>query len=80
MWFKPKKLELNIKYSESPPTKPSIEEDPKLELKALPPHLRYVFLGKYDTLPIIIASDLNVEHVECGRGVKKGSNEPLVGL
>ena len=65
MWFKPKKLELNIKYSESPPTKPSIEEDPKLELKALPPHLRYVFLGKDETLQVIIASELNVEKVEC---------------
>ena len=39
--FKPKKFELDMKNRESPPAKPSIEEDPKLELKALPPHLRY---------------------------------------
>ena len=45
--------------------KPSIEEAPKLKLKALPPHLRYVFLGKGDTFSIIIASDLNVEKVDC---------------
>ena len=45
--------------------KPSIEEAPKLELNALPPHLRYVFLVKDDTLLVIIASDLNVEQVEC---------------
>ena len=37
---------------------------PKVYLKALPPHLRYVFLGKGDTLPVIIASDLDVHQVE----------------
>ena len=53
-----------MKNRESPPAKPSIEEAPKLELKALPPHLRYEFLGNGDTLPIIIASDLNEQQVE----------------
>ena len=57
--FKPKKFKLDMKNRESPPTKPSIEEAPKVELKALPPHLRYEFLGKGDTLPVIIASDLD---------------------
>ena len=42
--FKSKKFELDIKNRESPPAKPSIEEAPKLELKALPPHLRYEYL------------------------------------
>ena len=41
--FKPKKYELDMKNRESPPAKPSIEEAPKLELKHLPPHLRYKF-------------------------------------
>ena len=49
---------------ESPLMKPSIEEAQKLELKPLPPHLRYVLLRKDDTLPVIIASDLNLEHVK----------------
>ena len=62
--FKPKKLELDIKHHESLPAKPSIEEALKLELKALLPALRYEFLGKDDTLPVIIASDLNLEHVK----------------
>ena len=57
--FKPKKYELDMKNREFPPAKPSIQEAPKLELKALPPHLRYEFLGNGDTLPIIIASDLD---------------------
>ncbi|XP_049357604.1 uncharacterized protein LOC125822257 [Solanum verrucosum] len=34
-----KKLELDMKNRESPPARTSIEEAPKLELKALPPHL-----------------------------------------
>ena len=54
-----------MKHRESPPSKPYREESPKLKLKALPPHIRYVFLGKGDTLPVIIASDLNVQQVEC---------------
>ena len=44
--------------------KPSTEEAPKLELKALPPYLRYEFLGKGNTLPVIIASDLNKQQDE----------------
>ena len=55
--FKPKKLDLDMKHRESPPVKPSIEEAPKLELEVVPPHLRYLFLGKGDTLPVIIVSD-----------------------
>ena len=53
-----------MKNRESPPAKPSIEEDRKLELKALPSHLMYKFLGNGDTLPVIIASDLNEQQVQ----------------
>ncbi|XP_070022219.1 uncharacterized protein [Nicotiana sylvestris] len=42
-----------------PPPKPSIEEAPKLELKPLPSHLHYAYLGSSDTLPVIISSDLS---------------------
>ncbi|XP_062085797.1 uncharacterized protein LOC133791906 [Humulus lupulus] len=38
---------------------PSIVQDPTLELKPLPEHLRYVYLGKNETLPVIIARNLN---------------------
>ncbi|KAL0408092.1 UNVERIFIED_CONTAM: Retrovirus-related Pol polyprotein from transposon opus [Sesamum radiatum] len=44
-----------------PPTselKPSIEKPPILELKPLPSHLKYIFLGEDETLPVIISSDL----------------------
>ena len=62
--FKPKKYELDIKNHESSPAKPSIEEAPKLELKSLPPHLRYDFLVNSDSLTKIIPSDLNEQQVE----------------
>ncbi|XP_049391543.1 uncharacterized protein LOC125855950 [Solanum stenotomum] len=48
-----------MKNQDSPPEKPFVDEPPKLELKALPSHLRYVFLGKDSTLPVIIVADLS---------------------
>ncbi|XP_022870126.1 uncharacterized protein LOC111389438 [Olea europaea var. sylvestris] len=41
---------------------PSIQQPPKLELKQLPPHLRYANLGKSSTLSVIISS--TVKEVE----------------
>ncbi|XP_070022684.1 uncharacterized protein [Nicotiana sylvestris] len=49
---------LHLEKRETPPSKPSIEEPPKLELKPLPSHLRYEFLGPNSTLPVIISSGL----------------------
>ena len=45
-------------YREEGPLPPSIEKPPVLELKELPEHLRYAFLGKDHTLPIIISNKL----------------------
>nr|KAJ0198124.1 hypothetical protein LSAT_V11C700385840 [Lactuca sativa] len=42
----------------SDPLKPFLEEPPTLELKTLPSHLKYSFLGSNENLPIIISSDL----------------------
>ena len=53
-----------MKNHESPPAKPSIEEAPKVKLKALPPHLRYEFLGNGDTLPVIITSYLDEQQAQ----------------
>ncbi|XP_075078182.1 uncharacterized protein LOC107824834 [Nicotiana tabacum] len=49
---------LHLEKRETPLAKPSIEEPPKLELKPLPTHLRYEFLGHDSTLPVIISSGL----------------------
>ncbi|XP_075475595.1 uncharacterized protein LOC142506821 [Primulina tabacum] len=40
------------------PQKSSIEEPPTLELKQLPPHLKYVYLGENNKLYVIISSYL----------------------
>ncbi|KAM6565709.1 hypothetical protein CsatA_024837 [Cannabis sativa] len=55
---------LNRKYYEELgviPTKPtpSTEKPPQLELKVLPEHLRYEYLGENKTLPVIVASSLS---------------------
>nr|XP_016514876.1 PREDICTED: uncharacterized protein LOC107831608 [Nicotiana tabacum] len=62
--YAPAKLSLNLENRATPPTKPSIIEPPQLELKPLPPHLRYEFLGSNDTLPVIVSSLLNDLQVE----------------
>ena len=52
-----------MQHRESLQTKLSIEEATKLELKPLPPLLRYVLFGKDDTLPVIIELYFNVHQV-----------------
>nr|GFB04239.1 hypothetical protein [Tanacetum cinerariifolium] len=37
-----------------------VDEPPQVELKELPPHLEYAFLGDNEKWPVIIAKDLNV--------------------
>ncbi|XP_038887108.1 uncharacterized protein LOC120077291 [Benincasa hispida] len=59
-------LEKNLKELEPPSlserrtkaTRPSLEEPPELELKQLPRHLKYAFLGTNNTLPMIISANL----------------------
>ncbi|XP_070009905.1 uncharacterized protein [Nicotiana sylvestris] len=57
--YEPRKLSLDLENIKTPPTKPSIEEPPVLDLKPFTPHLRYEFLGPCSTLPIIISSCLS---------------------
>ncbi|XP_038880315.1 uncharacterized protein LOC120071954 [Benincasa hispida] len=41
--------------------KPSLKQPPTLELKTLPTHLKYIFLGQNETLSVIISSALPEE-------------------
>nr|GFC19156.1 reverse transcriptase domain-containing protein [Tanacetum cinerariifolium] len=43
-----------------PKNQSSDDIPPEVELKELPPHLEYAFLGKNEKWPVIIAKDLNV--------------------
>ncbi|XP_075473961.1 uncharacterized protein LOC142505020 [Primulina tabacum] len=59
-WRKPMRMkleDLGERIYLTPP-KSSIEEPPTLELKPLPPHLKYVYLGENNTLLIIISAAL----------------------
>lgn len=47
-----------------PPPKPSIEEEPNLELKALPFHPKYAFFGANDYLHVILSAALSEMQVE----------------
>nr|GFD47123.1 reverse transcriptase domain-containing protein [Tanacetum cinerariifolium] len=42
-----------------PKTQPDEDEPPEVELKELPPHLEYAFLGDNGEWPVIIAKDLS---------------------
>nr|GEV28026.1 reverse transcriptase domain-containing protein [Tanacetum cinerariifolium] len=50
-----------LKICEAKSDKSSIDEPLEVELKNLPPHLKYAFLGGNNKLPVIIAKDLSVE-------------------
>ncbi|KAK8491392.1 hypothetical protein V6N11_073718 [Hibiscus sabdariffa] len=47
-----------LDFSDFTSPKPSLEHAPSLELKLLPPHLKYVYLGSNEILPVIISSKL----------------------
>nr|GEW14186.1 reverse transcriptase domain-containing protein [Tanacetum cinerariifolium] len=50
-----------LKICEAKTDKSSIDEPPEVELKDLPPHLKYANLEGDDKLPVIIVKDLSVE-------------------
>ncbi|KAK8510798.1 hypothetical protein V6N12_009640 [Hibiscus sabdariffa] len=54
-----------LDFSDFTSPKPSLEHAPSLELKPLPPHLKCVYLGSNEILPLIISSKLLPDQ-ECG--------------
>nr|GFA22383.1 reverse transcriptase domain-containing protein [Tanacetum cinerariifolium] len=50
----------DLKLVEPKNNQSSDDEPPEVELKELPPHLEYAFLGKNEKWPVIISKDLNV--------------------
>ncbi|KAL4368063.1 hypothetical protein GQ457_05G015080 [Hibiscus cannabinus] len=47
-----------LNFDEFIPPKPSLQHSPTLELKTLPRHLKYAYLGSDETLPVIISSNI----------------------
>nr|GEV01491.1 reverse transcriptase domain-containing protein [Tanacetum cinerariifolium] len=56
----PPEVRKELKICEAKSEKSSIDEPIEVELKDLPPHLKYAFLEGDDKLPVIIAKDLSV--------------------
>nr|GEX21544.1 putative reverse transcriptase domain-containing protein [Tanacetum cinerariifolium] len=50
----------HLKVVEPKNNKSSNDEPPEVELKELPPHLEYAFLGENEKWPVIISKDLSV--------------------
>ncbi|XP_062103700.1 uncharacterized protein LOC133814799 [Humulus lupulus] len=67
-WMNSKGPIYNKKYEElgQGPERPlpSVQKPPELELKSLPAHLQYAFLGEKETLPVIVSSSLSTEEME----------------
>nr|GEU66821.1 reverse transcriptase domain-containing protein [Tanacetum cinerariifolium] len=55
----------DLKVVEPKNNKSSDDEPPEVELKELPPHLEYAFLGENNKWPVIIAKDLSVNKNIC---------------
>nr|GFD47811.1 reverse transcriptase domain-containing protein [Tanacetum cinerariifolium] len=54
------------------------DEPPEVELKELPPHLEYAFLGENEKWPVIIAKDLNVNEKSALINVLKSQKKAIV--
>nr|GEV16186.1 reverse transcriptase domain-containing protein [Tanacetum cinerariifolium] len=65
------------KVVEATTKKSSINEPPVVELKDLPPHLKYAFLEGDDKLPVIIAKDLKDEETTALIKVLKSHKQAL---
>ncbi|KAM2510329.1 hypothetical protein PS1_034826 [Malus domestica] len=53
---------------------PSVVQPPSLELKPLPSHLKYVFLGEQETFPVIVFHTHDTRGREVGEGVEGVQN------
>nr|GEV98273.1 reverse transcriptase domain-containing protein [Tanacetum cinerariifolium] len=55
------RIHKDLKVIEPKENKPSNDEPPEVELKELPPHLEYAFLGDENKWPVIILKNLSVD-------------------
>ena len=58
-------------------TNPSSELSSTLELKVLPAHLKYVYLGEQENFPVIIASHLNNGQEEDLKAILRNYREAI---
>nr|GEV23091.1 reverse transcriptase domain-containing protein [Tanacetum cinerariifolium] len=68
----------DLKVIEPKNDKSSDDETPEVELKELPPHLEYAFLGENNKWPIIISKDLSVNEKSALIEVLKSRKKVIV--
>nr|GEW79465.1 reverse transcriptase domain-containing protein [Tanacetum cinerariifolium] len=67
----------DLKVVELKNNKSSDDEPPEVELKELPPHLEYAFLGENEKWPVIIAKDLSVNEKSARINVLKSQKKAI---
>ena len=74
--FKPNRRKYFESLGENTKTPvPSVEQPPKMEQKPLPSHLKYAYLGKTSTLPVIISASLTeIEEDKLSRVLRDHKN------
>nr|GEX01363.1 hypothetical protein [Tanacetum cinerariifolium] len=67
----------DLKVIEPKNDKSSNDEPPEVELKELPPHLEYAFLGENNMWPVIISKDLSVNEISALLEVLKSRKKAI---
>lgn len=76
----PTKFDIDLNNHDTQPAKPSIEAPLDLELKELPNHLKYAFLGMDNTLSGIVETELQKGQTKALIDVLKKYEKPSDGL
>ncbi|XP_017639755.2 uncharacterized protein LOC108481095 [Gossypium arboreum] len=58
---------------------PSVLQAPRIELKELPDHLKYIFLGNDDTLPVIVSNKISKDEENDLVEILRAQKKPLGG-
>ncbi|GJR37418.1 reverse transcriptase domain-containing protein [Tanacetum coccineum] len=66
-----------LKICKAKTAKSSIDEPPEVEIKDLPPHLKYAFLEDNNKFPVIIAKDLSVDEKTALIKVQKSRKQAI---
>nr|GEZ10910.1 reverse transcriptase domain-containing protein [Tanacetum cinerariifolium] len=67
----------DLKVIEPKNDKPFDDEPPEVELKELPPHLEYAFMGENNKWPVIISKDLSINEKSALIEVLKSQNKAI---
>nr|GEV84204.1 reverse transcriptase domain-containing protein [Tanacetum cinerariifolium] len=67
----------DLKFVKPKNNQSSDDEPPEVELKELPPHLEYAFLGENEKWPVIISKDLSITEKSALINILKSQNKAI---